>query len=42
MPIDTSRSRSSSTSRAETCSACRALKATDRCFRAPADCRPSS
>ena len=34
--------RSSSTSQAETCSACRALPAMDRCCRAPADRRPSS
>jgi hypothetical protein len=36
------RCRSSSTSQAETCSACRALRATDRCRQAPADCQPSS
>ena len=41
-PADASRRRSSSTSRAETCSACRALPAMDRCCRAPADRAPSS
>ena len=41
MPAAASRGRSSSTSRAEICSACRALPATDRCCRAPADRAPS-
>jgi hypothetical protein len=42
MPIDTSHGRSSLTSQAESCSACRALRATDRCFQALANCRPLS
>ena len=42
MRIGASRGRSSSTSRAETCSAYRALRAMDRDCRAPADCQPSS
>ena len=42
MPNDTSRGRSNSTSQAESCSACRALRAMDRCCQAPADGRPSS
>jgi hypothetical protein len=42
MPIGVSHGRSSSTSQAESCSACRALRAMDRCCQAPADCQPSS
>ena len=42
MPIGASHGRSSSTSQAESCSACRALRAMDRCCQAPADCQPSS
>jgi hypothetical protein len=42
MPIGESHGGSSSTSQAESCSACRALQAMERCCQAPADCRPSS